>query len=187
MSFKELHTKIVKEGFQKSEVKGSPYETVYRRHRRFFDKVFDYLDIDTMHERRPVKVSWFWGPDKVAVFSAAKEDAGPVDARDLCVMTSADLSNGCHGTFDGQDVVIFDDFKLPTTPARKGHLNRLLDVFPMQVRKARGQMAWWDPVKIYICAKRPPNEMPVPSWYTDQDMKSLVRRIHEVRECKDDE
>jgi len=74
--------------------------------------------------------------------------------------------------YDGQDVVIFDDFYggLPLP-----YMLRLLDGYPMRLPIKGGHTyAKW--TKVYLTSNVPPTE-----WYQDPD-GAFARRIHEVVE-----
>jgi len=126
----------------------------------------------------PPKVIWLFGPTGTGKTRCAYE-AGLrlVDGPDNIWISSGGLK--WFDGYDGQPVVIFDDFRAKHV-SNFAYLLRLLDRYPMQV-EFKGGFVGWTPEYIFITCPTEPDEcFSKRKEHVPEDIAQLHRRITKV-------
>lgn len=94
------------------------------------------------------------------------------------VWVLADPSGKWFDGYNGQEVVLFDDFD---SQIDYRFMLLLLDRYPMQV-PVKGGFTNWCPKRIYITSNVNPSEWYRSAW-ADKDTSHLLRRLDKIKEC----
>lgn len=92
---------------------------------------------------------------------------------------------GWYDGYDGQEIVVFDDFMGAGSHLSLSDLLRVLDRYPVQT-PVKTAFCWFNPAKIYITTNYSPEK-----WYTYGDRqasyRAIERRVDRVITCHKDE
>lgn len=119
-------------------------------------------------------VTLLWGPTGLGKTRYVMDTFG--EDEELFVTP---LGNPWYDGYDGQKIVLFDDFAGKASKTTLCDLLRLLDRYPQRV-PTKGGFTWWMPTQVFLTSNILPKE-----WYTWTNRMehywALARRIHKVR------
>lgn len=160
---------------------GQGLKEIARKHPQEFIKysrgIQALIALQSTGRTEPTAGIWFWGPTGTGKSRTAWElhpDA-----------YSKDPASKWWDGYDGQDVVIIDDFR-PSKELPFHQLLRLLDRYPMQVESKGGYLNFNSTKIIFTSCSDPRTTFGNLDWLSSENLDQLERRLIEVRRFGED-